>query len=327
MKIRLSAPSKTFLLGEYLVLKGGKALVLGTKPRFSLLADSKGRGHVEGIHPSSPAGRFIENNQQIFRNWDIGFSDPHEGLGGFGASSAQFLFAYALSELAGETLTQNKIAQVGQTMSELSLPNLWQAFREYAGHAEGIMPSGADVIGQALGSLAAIDIQPPSESGKLPAISGFEQKWSFEQHGFFLVRTGRKVATHQHLRELKDIDVDELKSAFAVGEQAVQTADGELLAASVTLYQNALYKLGLVAHESSELIEALSSTEAVAAVKGCGALGADVLFVLFEKPNEAIVRDRLNLLGLSIVASEKDLSEGIKLVIDRTRVRMKGVSV
>lgn len=326
MKIRLSAPSKTFLLGEYLVLKGGRAMVLCTKPRFTLVAN-KGRGHVEGIHPSSPAGRFIDSHPEVFAPWDVSFTDPHEGLGGFGASSAQFLFAYALSELASEELTQNRVSQIAKSITELSLPELWQTYRRYAGSAGGTMPSGADVIGQAVGGLAAIEIDFASEESQLPAVSGFEQNWTFDHHGFVLVRTGRKVATHQHLRELKDIDVSELQTAFALGEQAVKNADGELLAASVTLYQNALFKLGLVAHEASELIEALASTEAVAAVKGCGALGADVLFVLFERSNEAIVRDRLNLLGLSVVATDKDLCEGIKLAVDRTRLKVKGVSV
>lgn len=36
MTIALSAPSKTFLVGEYAVLRGGPALLLNTSPRFRL---------------------------------------------------------------------------------------------------------------------------------------------------------------------------------------------------------------------------------------------------------------------------------------------------
>jgi mevalonate kinase len=60
---KLSVPSKTFLVGEYIVLQGGPALLLTTSPYFTL---------------------DTENNY---------FIDPYQGLGGFGASSAKFVLA------------------------------------------------------------------------------------------------------------------------------------------------------------------------------------------------------------------------------------------
>lgn len=57
--MRISCPSKTFLVGEYAVISGGPALLLATPPCFS---------------------------------WDIeGFYDPYDNLGGFGASGAEFI--------------------------------------------------------------------------------------------------------------------------------------------------------------------------------------------------------------------------------------------
>jgi len=57
--MRISCPSKTFLVGEYAVISGGPALLLATPPNFS---------------------------------WDIeGFFDPYDSLGGFGASGAEFV--------------------------------------------------------------------------------------------------------------------------------------------------------------------------------------------------------------------------------------------
>jgi mevalonate kinase len=60
---KLSVPSKTFLVGEYIVLQGGPAILLSTPPCFEVIT---------------------ENNQ---------FIDPYLGLGGFGASSAKFVLA------------------------------------------------------------------------------------------------------------------------------------------------------------------------------------------------------------------------------------------
>lgn len=60
--MKLSIPSKTFLLGEYNVLYGGSAVLIATEPSF-----------------------VIENN-------DI--YDPYKGSGGFGLSGAKFIAAY-----------------------------------------------------------------------------------------------------------------------------------------------------------------------------------------------------------------------------------------
>ena len=51
-------PAKTFLLGEYVAIVGGAAIILTTTPGFEVrLVDT---GDVTGIHPSSPAGLFWE---------------------------------------------------------------------------------------------------------------------------------------------------------------------------------------------------------------------------------------------------------------------------
>jgi len=65
---RLSVPSKTFLIGEYVALEGGPALLLNTTPRFGLE---------------------VQKDNKVFR-------DPHRSRGGFGASGAEaLLLAYA----------------------------------------------------------------------------------------------------------------------------------------------------------------------------------------------------------------------------------------
>src|SRR4051794_4338735 len=96
MSLVFSVPGKTFLAGEYLALSGGPSLVFASEPRFELSVTS-GAGKAEGIHADSPAGLFIKKNQDYFKNFDLVFHDPYQGKGGFGASTAQFLGAYAMN--------------------------------------------------------------------------------------------------------------------------------------------------------------------------------------------------------------------------------------
>ena len=60
--MKLSIPSKTFLVGEYNVLFGGSAVLIATEPSFA-----------------------IENNH---------INDPYNGNGGFGLSGAKFIASY-----------------------------------------------------------------------------------------------------------------------------------------------------------------------------------------------------------------------------------------
>ncbi len=309
MKVRLSAPSKTFLLGEYFVLQGGGALVLSTKPRFTLNAvkstAAKNEDLIYGVHPSSPAGRYFSHNS-IFAKWKISFEDPHDGLGGFGASSAQFMLLYCLGEMisSGEFTENDSSEGVWPRFATAPgfLEKMWSTYQEYSDAG-----SGADVLAQFAGKVAAVNMGP---------ISTEVLDWPFAHYSFALVRTGRKLATHTHLKSVKTLDTSKLAEIFKAGVQSFESEDVKSFIDSINSYQKALQALDLVAPESLELVEALQATEAVTAVKGCGAMGADVLFVMYKNDKEATVRDRLNLLNLPIVATSADISHGLKTCVE-----------
>jgi mevalonate kinase len=310
MKVRLSAPSKTFLLGEYFVLQGGSALVLSTKPRFTLNASRTNHTNNEviyGVHPSSPAGRYFAQNS-FFNKWQISFSDPHDGLGGFGASSAQFLLLFCLGEMisTGEFTDNDSSEGVWPRFTQAPdfLEKLWSTYQEYSDAG-----SGADVLAQLAGQVTHVNMGP---------ISTEVMNWPFPHHSFALVRTGRKLATHTHLKAIKSIETTVLAEAFKMGRQSFENKNVTSFIEAVNTYQEGLRALKLVAPESLELIEALQSTEAVTAVKGCGAMGADVLFVMYKADKESVVRDRLNLLNLPIVATSADLTHGLKTCTEST---------
>jgi mevalonate kinase len=99
MKFRMSAPSKTFLTGEYAVMVGGPALLLNTGPRFKFSADHTGTSEavITGIPAGSPADTWLKQRAPLLEGWKLSFEDPHGGRGGFGASGAQFLFVHAFT--------------------------------------------------------------------------------------------------------------------------------------------------------------------------------------------------------------------------------------
>ncbi|WP_229776915.1 hypothetical protein, partial [Alicyclobacillus cellulosilyticus] len=119
-----SIPAKTFLLGEYAVLANGPALILTTSPCFkiSMVAESS----LSGIHPESPAGKYWTNCKQAK---GLSFYDPYHGLGGMGASSAQFIGAYLAS------LTDSEPVHVS---------SLLETYFNYAWNGKGLCPSGYD---------------------------------------------------------------------------------------------------------------------------------------------------------------------------------------
>src|SRR5262249_128237 len=91
MKLQLTVPSKTYLVGEYLSLQGGPALLLNTAPRFKLTVNEKTAGDNHAFFPvESPAGKYLKKYQKFFKKFSLTFHDPYDGKGGFGASSAQF---------------------------------------------------------------------------------------------------------------------------------------------------------------------------------------------------------------------------------------------
>ena len=95
----LTAPGKTFFLGEYAVLDEGVGLLCCTKPQFKLIVKKDFSGEFLGVHPDSPAGLWVRQNQWILKDFHLEFRDPHLGRGGFGASTAQFLLVYIFHRL------------------------------------------------------------------------------------------------------------------------------------------------------------------------------------------------------------------------------------
>jgi mevalonate kinase len=265
----ISVPGKSFLAGEYLALKGGPSLLFASKPRFELAAVT-GDGEVHGIHADSPAGRLIHDHPEFFKKWNLHFRDPHEGRGGWGASTAQFLTAFVLNEWRESCELE--------TLKSLSLSRLLESYWLYAWNGQGHRPSGSDLVAQYKGSLTLFE----KRTG-IFAVYG----WNFADIDFALIPTGHKLATHEHLQSLGEFDESGIETSMKLVQTSLQSGNQEEFVEGIRANAQALEKLNFVAPATQALLQKLRAQPGVLAAKGCGALGADVVFVVFEKSHRA----------------------------------------
>jgi hypothetical protein len=256
--VKLSFPSKTFLLGEYVVLEKGTALLLGHGPHFQAeLLPGTGKGYWP-FHPDSPAGRWLAAHP--FPG-TISFHDPHWGQGGFGASGAEYLAAWFSGHAPPTSLRERH---------DLA----WAAWKE-----SRIFPgSGADILTQAF----AVGVEQPvflamdlgSHELESLILSRMDATIS-------LFHTGKKMATHEALLKKPLLPKEEMAALVEVGSEALRNSRLKGFAQAINDYAALLRRLDLLAGHSAEALSKLPR-ERVLAAKGCGAMGADVLLVLHQ---------------------------------------------
>lgn len=265
-------PSKTFLLGEYLALKGGPAVIALTQPVFSLDPQKK-------LHPDCMAARFWREITQKPCEW--GLKDPYAGKGGLGASSAEFLLAY--QQIYGDFK---------------NLQHLHQCYLQYADPKASQKPSGYDVLAQTSQACAVVQSHP---------LSVTSLTWNLSDIGFFLIHTGKKLKTHEHLQ--KSLEIPNWAQMAKATEQAImglESQQADLLIQAILNFSNCLSQAGFVAEHTQILLEQLE-LEPILAAKGCGALGADVILVIYEKHQKQYLNEKFKLKSLDILATEADL--------------------
>lgn len=297
MSLVLSVPGKTFLAGEYLALSGGPTLVFASHPRFQLSVQN-GSGKTSGLHPDSPAGKYIQKYAHYFSKFDLEFQEAYSGRGGFGASTAQFLSVYALNTWRDSAWLEPQ--------QLFDFKNLLDAYFEVAWNGEGQRPSGADLIGQLRGALTLFE----KSLGRVAQLS-----WPFADLDFVLVHTGNKVATHEHLKELKSFDASLLALAFDEIRWGLEQADSRKFLQGIQSYAESLQKLDFVCAPTLSLLQDLIRIPGVQAAKGCGALGADVVLVVFASGQDQQLKKYLQEKGLSLVIERSQMSTGLEVQV------------
>jgi mevalonate kinase len=295
LSVEISVPGKSFLAGEYLALSAGPALLFMSEPRFHLSA-KVGTGILTGVHQDSPAGKLWAKEKSFFSQFDIEFKDAYQGRGGFGASTAQFLAIYAVNAW------RESVYHEPQKL--LDYKHLLDTYYRYAWDGQGTRPSGADLIGQLKGSFTFFD----KGQGKISITN-----WPFENLNFVLVHTGNKLPTHEHLKTLKEFSPVGLEKAFAQIQEGFDTRAENTFLAGIQGYAAALKELGFTCEPTLNLLSEIAAIPGVKAAKGCGALGADVLFIIFEKSQTANVVAAIEKKGLNVMAKANQASSGLEV--------------
>lgn len=293
MSFTLSVPGKTFLCGEYIALHGGPCILLATEPRFRLKV-SPGKGKSP-FHPDSPAGRIYARHANELSDWQFDFQNPYGG-GGFGGSTAEFLLLKAFIDLRDTLQTEAQL--------DLDLRATLSEFRELHS-GQDTPPSGADLVGQACGQVTAFE----RLSGRIQVFS-----WPFPHLSWALFSTGRKLPSHEHLKTLSLPSTDVLVPAVHQIWEALKLVSEGAFIIGLNDFSRGLASLGLQAPETLQLTQTIKNWPGVRATKGCGAMGADVVFVLYDtrETTRADVLAQAQKLGLQFQADESQLNPGLR---------------
>ena len=251
----LKVPGKIFIAGEYAALKGLPALTVAVNPCFEFQQKSSG---AMPFHPASPAGLQNKNLKGLFL-------DPYNGIGGMGRSTAEYLAAAAQSL----DLKQNW--------------NVWKAYRTLLA-TEHNTPSGVDLLTQLKGGYCLSE----TAIEKLESVS-----WSFKNLDWVAVITGNKVKTHEHLAKPLNLDWQLVEKLNRQVTEAFEAQDEDNFVAAFKAWREFLLANELEVPATTELIEFFMEIPGVMAAKGCGALGSDVVFVLFEKDSAQFLENCL----------------------------------
>lgn len=276
-------PAKTFLLGEYAAVAQASAIVLTTTPYFELTLTTQ--GGLQGIHPDSPAGRFWLQHE----HGDSGlvWYDPYQGIGGLGASSAQFLACY---------LAHCHLADL-----KPNVESMLDDYYQVSWSGKGLRPSGYDVIAQYQHGCVFINQN-----------QGIKQSyaWPFTNLSFILVHTGVKLATHHHLEKTAlPHSIAALSQLTDQAREAFETINHEQLIAAVNQYHQALHALELVAQHTLECIEKLKAHPDILAIKGCGALGADIILLLTTAEKSQPLQSKLRAENWTVLGSDHTVAQ------------------
>ena len=297
MNITLSCPSKTFLIGEYSALIAGPTIIVNTRPRFCLhvvTKDSSQHPINRGVKKHSPAGKFLYSNRKIFQQLNYEFRDPHAGHGGFGASSAQFLLFYGLKKWLQNPRKFN--------IKNIDPNRLINDYIACAWDGIGLAPSGTDLLSQLYGNIVFYHRAKQTLQ---------RYHWIFQEIDFLLLRTGNKIPTHQHLKTLTDFHSDNLQQLVIQAKHAFDQNDANLLITVVNDYADELQSLNLVSDGTKELLTTIKTQTPALATKGCGALGADVILIIFAREDFGILNEWAQMNNLKIVATSANISSGV----------------
>lgn len=283
-------PAKTFLIGEYAALFDDPAIIFTSKPYFTLELHQN-KADLQGIHEHSPAGLLWKKHEKL-KEHGFSWHCPYNNIGGLGASSAQFIGMYRF------------LCKISKRA--FSIKTLLSTYFDIVSETNTQKPSGYDVLAQSLHGFVVVN--------NLTSWS-LEEHWPFPSHGLLLFHMNQKMDTHTHLATWeKHWDKATAREIILAAIQAFKTKNVYKFIEKINEYGLLLKNHDLVAPHTQKYIDKYLDYPGVSAIKGCGAMGADILMLLVDKPNKASIKEVLSKDGLIFVGSETAIAP--KTLID-----------
>jgi hypothetical protein len=269
-------PGKVFIIGEYSVLQGGRALLAALRPGYQILVGADAKQNMGNSadqvahlpHPESPIGRYSNEVGKDF----LFSMDTDSMNAGFGTSTAE-LIAGVMEDV--ERLPETK--------------RVWAWYKE-----QFPKTSGADLAVQmeALRSKRSLFEFDQGE------VSAFGDSKLASHIYLFQVNPAQKLKTHEALKsEIPKLDipklnamVDEVKSAFESSELQKLTA--------LNTFADTLHAHQLETSFAHEVRMAFAKEPGVLAVKGSGA-GMNDAFLVVTRAEFSETKDMDALLAVA----------------------------
>ncbi|NQZ19496.1 MAG: hypothetical protein HRT44_09615 [Bdellovibrionales bacterium] len=192
-----------------------------------------------------------------------------------------------------------------QNPAEVILDNLDEYVSQYQKCAGGeYKPSGADLVAQVCGGLCWYD----GMNFNAEALS-----WPFPGYEMLVFHTGKKMETHEHLKDLKSLNLQQLIPILLAGRTSLDQKNLKVFCESVNYYYDALNELGLSDSTVYDSVMTLRDSEMVLGAKGCGALGMDTVIVVCESTNKEKVKELANQQDFQFISSTEKLHQGVSL--------------
>ena len=106
----------------------------------------------------------------------------------------------------------------------------------------------------------------------------------------------------------------EITRIVQIAKQAIDTVDSQGMIDAVNEYHAKLAEMALVTEHSLSHIKSFQQQPDTLAVKGCGAMGSDVLLLLVPTKKKVSLTGDLRSQGWNILASSCDLYAGAALI-------------
>ena len=181
-------------------------------------------------------------------------------------------------------------------------------FREKLLLDSDIKQSGYDVISQFNGKICYINVKD-----KLVE----RLDWNLEDIAVTIVRTGNKIKTHEHLKNVKLTDLSELELISSETVKSFKKREKTSFFDGVNLYYQELINLNLICQDSRLLVAKIKrETTWFHAAKACGAAGADTILVIHDLKDAKKTKKYFQASNLEVIFSGNQFSAGMKKDLD-----------